>query len=909
VSNEAPDDRVDATLREFSGGQKLFGRYKLLKILGRGGMGVVWLARDEELEREVALKFLPDVIVHDRSLLSELKRETKRSLELTHKNIVRIHDFVFDQTTACISMEYVDGDTLANLRSEKDRKVFEPNDLSAWTAQLCDALDYAHNQARIVHRDLKPANLMVNQKSDLKVSDFGIARHLGDTMSRLTVEQGRSGTLVYMSPQQLDGERGTHLDDIYSLGATLYDLLTSKPPFYSGNIDRQVHERVAPSMTDRRKDLNIEPASVPPVWEETVAACLAKDSTKRPQSAAEVAHRLQLSSPKTRTLSPPPPKPGKGKALLGAGGTILLLVAIAGWYFGILKRHGKPVAAPTIQITPQVVAIPEKSIAVLPFENLSAEKDDAFFADGIQDDVLASLGKIKDLKVIARSSVMIYRGAAVAGKLREIGQALRVSHVLQGSVRRGTNRVVINVALIDTRNDNQIWSQHYDRTLSDMLSLQGELAVEIARELQATLTPSEKTVAETKPTKNAEAYLLYLRARERETGVDKGDKDYVAAEQLYAQAIVLDPTFALAHARRSILNTTLWQSSDGTDTSRKSKAREQAEEALRLLPTLGEAHLALAMYFYLGEGDPAGALKELALAENTSPNSGEVFRVRGACYRAEGRWRESIESYQRAQDLDPRNADIAVANARNYQLVRDWPAAAKALNHALEIEPNSGYIQLFLTAVEWNRGNANAFHIAFAKFPAGFKHMPSLIWDQAMIDRDFATAEKTVNEYKEGGEKTYCLALIALARGDITSAHRLFETLRPDYEAGVRDHPEDAEQRSELGLLYAYLGRKEDAIRECRLAVDLVPPSKDPFAAPLLASKLALVYARTGETDQAITLIEHLLTTPGAVITSKTLSSYSITLMDLRLRWEWDPLRSNPRFKKIIEGPEPKTVY
>src|SRR5438132_8413439 len=199
-------------------------------------------------------------------------------------------------------MEYVDGGARSNLRADKPRKVLEPDELTDWTSQLCDALDYAHNHAKIIHRDLKPANLMVNQRGDLKVSDFGIARSLGDTVSRLTMEQGRSGTLVYMSPQQLAGERGTHLDDVYSLGATLYDLLTSKPPFYSGNIDRQIHERFAPSMTERRKEFNIEPAFVPPVWEETIAACLAKDPAKRPQSTAEVANRLQLSLPLTRTL-------------------------------------------------------------------------------------------------------------------------------------------------------------------------------------------------------------------------------------------------------------------------------------------------------------------------------------------------------------------------------------------------------------------------------------------------------------------------------------------------------------------------------------------------------------------------------------------------------------------------------
>src|SRR5438034_443737 len=266
-------------------------------------MGIVWLAHDEELERDVALKFLPDLIIHDAAVLSDLKRETRRSLELTHKNIVRIYDFVHDERSACISMEYIDGETLSNLRAEKEEKVFEPNELSGWTSQLCDALDYAHNYAKIIHRDLKPANLMVNQRGELKVSDFGIARSLGDSMSKITMEQGRSGTLVYMSPQQLDGERATHLDDIYSLGATLYDLLASKPPFYSGNIDRQIHERVAPSMTERRKELDIEPALVPKVWEDAVAACLAKDPSRRPQSATEVAERLQLPSGQARATT------------------------------------------------------------------------------------------------------------------------------------------------------------------------------------------------------------------------------------------------------------------------------------------------------------------------------------------------------------------------------------------------------------------------------------------------------------------------------------------------------------------------------------------------------------------------------------------------------------------------------
>ncbi len=310
VSEATSDAGLDATLRDFANGQKVFNRYALIRILGRGGMGVVWLAHDQVLERDVALKFLPGIIIHDRAFLEDLKKETKRSLELTHKNIVRIYDFVNDDHSASISMEYIDGDTLSNMRVDRVAKVFETRELGQWMKELCDALDYAHNHARVVHRDLKPSNLMVNQRGDLKVADFGIARSLSDSVSMATMgTRGTSGTLVYMSPQQLDGERGSHLDDIYSVGATLYELLTSKPPFYSGNIDRQIHERVPPPMSHRREELEVEGEPIDEIWEGVVAACLQKDPTRRPQSAIEILTRLtQTPSSKAR-----PRRSGAGK--------------------------------------------------------------------------------------------------------------------------------------------------------------------------------------------------------------------------------------------------------------------------------------------------------------------------------------------------------------------------------------------------------------------------------------------------------------------------------------------------------------------------------------------------------------------------------------------------------------------
>jgi serine/threonine protein kinase len=373
LNDEASGNGLDATMREFVSGQKLFSRYTLKHTLGRGGMGVVWLARDEDLERDVALKFLPELIIHDRAVLGDLKRETRRSLELTHKNIVRIYDFIHDQSSGCISMEYIDGDTLSNLRADRPRKVFEPDELTDWTSQLCDALDYAHTHARIVHRDLKPANLMVNQRGDLKIADFGIARSLSDSVSKLTMQQGKSGTLVYMSPQQLDGERGNHLDDVYSLGASIYELLTSRPPFYSGNVDRQIREKIPPPMTQRRKELEIEGNPIDAAWEDVVRACLAKNPDRRPQSVSDIAHRLEVPSPKTRRAArATTEQSNKRIPLLTAIGLVLLLAAIGTWYFGFFDRLRKARNAmasqpPSIaaKATPAIIATPEPAPAIV----------------------------------------------------------------------------------------------------------------------------------------------------------------------------------------------------------------------------------------------------------------------------------------------------------------------------------------------------------------------------------------------------------------------------------------------------------------------------------------------------------------------------------------------------------------
>ena len=304
-----PDDLgFEPTIRGLETKQRVFGRYVLRRILGRGGMGIVWLSHDERLDRDVALKFLPDAINFDPSALDDLKRETRRCLELTHPNIIRIYDFVTDEQAAAISMEYIDGQTLASLRIEQPTRVFEVGDLRNWMIKACHALHYAHEDVGVVHRDLKPANFMLTGRGQMKVADFGIAQSVCDSMSRLTMRRSSSGTLAYMSPQQLNGDMAKPSDDIYALGATIYEMLTGKPPFHSGDVPFQVRLSVPKSMAEKRQELEVSGEPIPLAWEEAVASCLAKIPEERPATMGDLAERLRQASP-TRRLPSLPARP------------------------------------------------------------------------------------------------------------------------------------------------------------------------------------------------------------------------------------------------------------------------------------------------------------------------------------------------------------------------------------------------------------------------------------------------------------------------------------------------------------------------------------------------------------------------------------------------------------------------
>ena len=904
MSDEGAANVIAVTSREFVSGQKVFGRYTLIKVLGRGGMGVVWLARDQELERDVALKFLPNLMMQDHAALGDLKRETKRCLELTHPHIVRIHDFIHDERSGCISMEYVDGETLSNLRAEKERRVFEPDEIAAWISQLCEALNYAHHHAHVIHCDLKPANLMVNQRGSLKVSDFGIARNLTDSVSRLTAQQGRGGTLIYMSPQQLNGKRCTHLDDIYSLGATIYELLASKPPFYSGNIDRQICERIAPSMTERRKELDIEPASVPPIWEDTVAGCLAKDPSRRPQSATEVAQRLQLTSAPTGTSVAPAHRANRKPLIIG-GIAMLSILALAGLYLGMLKRQPEPV--------PQAAAIPEKSIAVLPFENRSEDKANAYFADGIQDEILTRLSKIADLKVISRTSTQHYKSAPE--NLPEIARQLGVAHILEGSVQKSGDAVRVNVQLIKADNDSHLWADTFDRKLTDIFSVESEIAKAVADQLQARLTGQEEQVIAAKPTDNPEAYDAYLRGLAYTLKTGNNPANALAAQKYLREAVRLDPKFALAWALLSIADARGYLVGNLQPTvALREEARQAAETAFTLQPDLGEAILAKGYYHYACLKDYDAALRYFEQARQFLPNSSQIPESLAYVTRRQGEWGRSESYFNEAERLDPRNVRLLTNHAFSYSVLRRFPEALRKFDQVLDIIPDDVDTLAFKAAIAQAEGDLPRAAALLTPLRPNADHTSALETQvyQAILERRPAQIISRLKEilakpdpalgYHNGGLR-FWLGWAQQVAGDHAAAQETWRQARSELETFLEEQPENSNLIGYLALTNMGLGDKAAALVLSERGTAMLPIEKDVVSGAGPIETLARVAAQMGEPDRAIAALQQVLSVPGTGALEKYMP---LTPALLRLDPMFDPLRKDPRFQKLIASPRPK---
>jgi TolB-like protein len=608
-----------------------------------------------------------------------------------------------------------------------------------------------------------------------------------------------------------------------------------------------------------------------------------------------------------QAVSTMPKAGGKWTAIIA----VAAVLAAALLAFQFMRTRRGPAAEPLKQTTTAL----DKSVAVLPFENLSSDKENAFFAQGIQDEIITTLSKISGLRVISRTSTARYNSAPE--NLPETARQLRVSNVLEGSVQKAGDRVHINVQLIQAETDAHLWAQSYDRELTDIFSVEAEVAKSIADSLRTTLSPQEKARVEAKPTDNADAYVIYLRARNYQTRPDNLLQDFRSAANLYEQAISLDPKFALAHARLSATASSAYHFYEPTEPW-KQKAHAEALESLRLQPNLGEGHLALGLYHYYIEGDYAAARRELDLAAQTLPNDGDVGLYIAAVQRRQGHLTEAIAGYQKAEAIDPRNSITLYDGAQTYFGLRDWRTAAERMDRVLALFPDSFNVKIQRAYIEffW-KGSTAPIKAAVESLPPNLD--PDGIvtfarWDVSLMNRDVAAAEKALaacqldtiaSQTGTPLPKSYLQACVDLVRGDTAKAQAEFEAARAPLEHTVANSPQDGTRRAQLGLLYAFLGRNEAALREGQRAMELKPITHDVIEGAAVQVFYTLICVYAGKKDEAISRIERLLTTPFAV----DYADESITLSDLRQRWEWDPLRNDPRFQKILAGPEPKTSY
>jgi TolB-like protein/Tfp pilus assembly protein PilF len=577
----------------------------------------------------------------------------------------------------------------------------------------------------------------------------------------------------------------------------------------------------------------------------------------------------------------------------------LLLFAAAVGAFVIISR--KPTGSTSI--------IPEKSIAILPFENLSEEKQNAYFADGVQDEILADLAKVADLKVISRTSVMLYKSGNPRN-LQEIGQQLGVAHVLEGSVQRAANRVRVTAQLIDARTDAHLWAQTYDRDLADVFAIQSEVAKAIADQLQAKLSPSEKAEIEKPPTSNLAAFDLYTRANAllaRSAYSSRIVEDLHEAAQLLNQAVALDSNFFLAYLRLAFVHDRLYFMGADHTPARRDLGNAALQAAIRLRPDDGATHRAIAVHLYR-DLDYDGARAELEKARKTLPNSSHIFELAGYIDRRQGRWEDSIRNHRKALELDPRNFALYQEISNTYANLRRFPEMVAALDRSLELVPGNIESRAARALADLlGHGDTeplnSTIHSILSQDPAVASSLAEQWFLTAMCRRDPAEAERAVTALLPSGmaingvpfPRSFCEAMVARLRGDESAAREAFTRARAEVEANLRASPNYPQALVMLGLMDAGLGRNEDAIREGERAAELTPVSKEALVGSAIVEILSVIYAWTGEKDRAFEQLALSARIPAGV-----------TYGEVKLHPYWDPLRGDLRFEKIVASLAPK---
>jgi len=894
------------------------GHYRVVEKIGAGGMGVVYRAHDERLDRDVAIKVLPEEVAGDLDRLHRFEREAKALAALNHPNIATVHGFesfefsesnvgagfiparspsqageepVPTEVVHILVMELLEGEPLRALISKESTTTGKAVE---YAGAIADGLAAAHDKG-IIHRDLKPENVFLTKDGRIKILDFGLAKlelpeaNLATETPTATLDTAPGdlvGTIPYMAPEQLQGQPADHRSDIFALGVVLYEMLTGHRPF-GGSTSV---ETAAAILKEDPEPISAAAPGVPPTLAGVVSKCLEKRPEDRFFSAHDLALTLGAFDTAAQAL------PAEDRSVISKRWPHILAVIIAAviGFLVILPPEAlfeRGLDEPAEALPPRVV--------VLPFENLGSP-DDEYFADGMTEEIISRLSAVSGLLVISRTSAMQYKDTDKG--IRQIGEELNVQYALEGTVRwerggKGFGRVRITPQLIKVADDSHLWSDRYDRGIESVFEVQSDIARHVVDQLRVSLLEPEDETLDAQPTDVPEAYAAYLRGLHN-LSLNDFDKTLVAVK-MFERAVELDPGFAEAWARLGRIHAWLFGSTFDTSPERRRLAREAVEESLELDPNLPEGHLALGFYYYRCDRDYERALGEFAETLAIQPNHVEALSAQSAVLRRQGKWEESTKLLERVSSASPRDSHNAYSLSTNYEFLRDYQLAEKYADLSIALAPDGldGYTRKFYFLLDQGRiRDARAF---FEDLPVRFPRLEIYGIVMEIADREFETAlgmirgtpaevfERTIGrggaEYRMRLE-CECLFFLGNRQGIQEACGRA----RVALEQKVPEFGGNWFLHSELGLVYAYLGRREDAVREGETALTLV--ADDALRSTTFGERFAHICALVGEPETAMEQIEYLLSIPS-----------SLTVGELRVHPYWDPLRDEPRFQALLE--------
>jgi len=878
------------------------GPYDIIARLGAGGMGEVYRARDERLGRDVAIKVLPEAVSSDPDRLARFEREARALAQLSHPAILSIFDFGKEGEMTYAVTELLEGETLRERLGHEQLSWRRAVEIAT---AIADGLASAHS-AGIIHRDLKPENIFLTRDGRAKILDFGLARiervHMAEkgTLS-LTPSSTLPGTVLgtvgYMAPEQVRGEPADVRSDIFALGCILFEMLTGKRAFKRDT----AAETMTAILKDPAPEVGLPGVEVSSELDCIVSHCLEKNPAERFQSASDLAFSLRaVTKPAAAATKAPAVTgtvPAKRHRLRIAGIILAALLVMAGavlmWRWGSFAARsnaGRPTQG--------------ERIAVLPFENLG-DSDDAYFATGVTDEITGRLGSVRGLAVVSRASAFQYAGTTK--RTRQIGNELGVSYLLTGTVRwargreqEGAEKVRITPQLIRVADDTSQWTDVYEFTMDNIFRVQSEIAQEVVSRLGLTLLERERGSLEARPTSNIEAYQAYLRGRFMAHQPHFTLSTWLTAVDAFERAVDLDPSFALAWAELSRAHARLIYFRYDISPQRRDRAQQALVRARELAPDSPEMHLAAGYYHLWVERDSKAALTEFEEASRGLPKSGEVLGAKGELFRLHGDWQQSINAFQRASSLSPRDGSAMVDVAETLWWMRRYPESVEAANKAIALAPDQPWSYLGKVFALWSWKGRDGL----AESRAALEFVPkdhewaewSWFWQEACegrnaeaIKRMEASPEEWIRLKIQAAPKVLFAAVLRSSLGETARAKQDFEIALRLLEAEVRVAPEDGRYHSSLGVAHAGLGRREEAVREGKRGIELLPLSKDAVYGIPHVIDLAHIYMLLGEPDNAVAQLEVLLSRPGW---------FSVAW--LRMDPRWRPLQGNPHFEALL---------